>query len=88
MLTLGSEPTGIVIRRAEVFAWLPGLTRSQWKKIHPALRRVYVPGGYAPAYAGQRPHYYKVDVKARLIRPIAEADQAGDQSTHFSQSKI
>lgn len=76
MIRLGPEPEGIVVRRADVFAWLPGLTREQWKKIHSTLRKVYVPGGASPAYAGQRPQYFKSEIKAKLVKPLVEETAA------------
>lgn len=76
MIKLGPEPEGIVVKRADVFAWLPGLTREQWKKIHPTLRKVFVPGGAQPAYEGQRPHYVRAEIKEKLVRPLTEETAA------------
>lgn len=72
MIKLGPEPEGLVVNRADVLAWLPGLSRERWKKILPTLRRVYVPGGAAPQYAGQRPQYFKSEIKAKLVKPLQE----------------
>ncbi len=76
MIKLGPEPEGMVVKRADVFAWLPGLSREMWKKIHPTLRKVYVPGGAKAAYAGQRPHYLRAEIKAKLVRPLTEDSAA------------
>ena len=72
MIKLGPEPEGIVVKRADVLAWLPGLSREKWKKILPGLRKVYVPGGERPAYAGQRPQYFKSEIKAKIVKPLQE----------------
>ncbi len=69
MITLGPEPEGFLIRREDVLSWLPGLTRKQWKKIRPTLTERFVPGGLKPSYTGQRPHYAKEEVRAKLITP-------------------
>lgn len=76
MIKLGPEPEGIVVKRAEVLAWLPGLKLEQWKKIHPSLRKVFVPGGGVPAYRGQRPQYFKSEIKAKLVKPLLEETAA------------
>lgn len=62
MIKLGPEPEGFLLRRGDVLAWLPGLTKRQWKKIRPTLRQILLPGC-------DRPHYSKAEVKAKLIAP-------------------
>jgi hypothetical protein len=76
MITLGREPEGMVVTRGDVLAWLPGLSRERWKKIRPTLREIYVPGGARPAYSGQRPHYYKAEIRRVLVEPMLEQPAA------------
>ena len=74
MITLGNEPEGLLIRRSEVLAWLPGLSKRQWKKLHGGLTPHYVPGGRLPSYPGQKPLYAKAEIKAKLVQPLTEAN--------------
>lgn len=74
MITLGPEPDGLLLKRADVLAWLPGLSREAWKKLSATLAKRYVPGGAKPAYPGQRPMYIKEEIRAKLVAPMqAEA---------------
>ncbi len=65
MIKLGPEPEGFLLRRADILAWLPGLTRRHWKKLRRTLREIPVPGC-------ERPFYAKAEVKAKLITPYTE----------------
>lgn len=76
MIDIGPEPQGVLLKRADVLAWLPGLTIEQWKKISPTLRKVYVPGGDHPAYDGQRPQYLKSEIKNKLVNLLREGTAA------------
>lgn len=76
MIQIGPEPTGLVVRRADILTWLPGLTRDRWKKIHHTFRRIYVPGGDKPAYVGQQPHYSKSEIKTKLVDPLLEKSKS------------
>ena len=76
MIKLGPEPEGLLLKRGDVFRWLPGLSRARWKKIHPTLRHVFVPphpaDRRAPAYAGQKPFYPKNEIRHKLVNPLME----------------
>jgi len=63
MIKIGPEPQGALLRRADVFAWLPGLTIEQWRKLRPSLKEHKLPGH-------QRPFYYTADVRAKIVEPI------------------
>lgn len=69
MISLGIEPEGLLIRRADVFAWLPGLDREQWLKIRPHLSEVKLPGC-------KRPYYAREEIRAKLVDPVVRAHQA------------
>lgn len=72
MISLGKEPEGLLLRKADIMAWLPGLSEEAWDKIQPHLRQVYVPGGASPRVPGQRPYYPKEDVRHKLVNPILQ----------------
>lgn len=63
MITIGNEPPGALLKRADVFAWLQGLTVERWKKIRPTLREHKLPGC-------TRPMYYKAEIRAKIVEPI------------------
>lgn len=69
MISLGTEPEGLLLRRADVFAWLPGLDREQWLKIRPHLAEVKLPGC-------KRPYYAREEIRAKLVAPILRAHAA------------
>lgn len=69
MIRVTKEPEGFLLRREDILAWLPGLTKRVWRKIRPTLTARYVPGGIRPVYAGQRPFYSKEEVRAKLSIP-------------------
>jgi hypothetical protein len=75
MIALGNEPEGLLVRRSEVFAWLPGLSKRQWRKFHACLTPHYVPGGHQPSYAGQKPLYAKAEIKAKLVQPLTDGNK-------------
>lgn len=70
MTNLGPEPPALFLTRADILAWLPGLTPKRWRRVRPGLRPVFVPGGPSPAYPGQRPMYAKRDVYTALVAPL------------------
>lgn len=65
MIQLGPEPKGLLLRRADVFAWLPGLSREEWRKFSAALEPVRVPGC-------KRPYFRKSEIRAKLVKPMEE----------------
>jgi hypothetical protein len=62
-LSIGREPEGMMIQRADILAWLPGLTTQQWKKIRPTLRTHKLPGC-------ARPYYFKAEIREKIVEPI------------------
>lgn len=64
-ITLGVEPQGALIRRADIFAWLPGLTKRQWKKIRPTLEEVHLD---KESYS--KPYYRKSDVRQKIVNKL------------------
>ena len=65
-INLGPEPVGILIQRADVMTWLPGLTLAQWKKVRPHLQPVPVTGC-------KKPYYRKSEVRRKLVAPLLES---------------
>jgi hypothetical protein len=63
-LDLAREPEGLLLQRADVFAWIPGLTLGHWKRLQPFLHPVRLPGA-------AKPFYRKTEIKAKLVEPIA-----------------
>lgn len=63
MIKINTEPEGHLLQRADIFAWLEGLSVEQWKKIRPTLRTVQVPGC-------TRPYYPKPEIRKKLVDPI------------------
>lgn len=78
MISLGTEPEGLLLRRADVFAWLPGLDREQWLKIRPHLSEVKLPGC-------KRPYYAREEIRAKLVEPMLRAHQAASAARAPSQ---
>jgi hypothetical protein len=62
-LSIGKEPEGLLIQRADVLGWVPGLTPKQWKKIRPTLREHFLPGC-------ARPYYFKAEIREKIVEPI------------------
>lgn len=65
MIKLGPEPEGLLLKKADVFAWLPGLTNAQWDKIRPHLPAVTLPGC-------AKPYYRKNQIRVKLVSPMTE----------------
>jgi hypothetical protein len=63
MITIGKEPEGVLLQRADIFAWVKGITVDQWKKIRPILRTHKLPGC-------TRTYYFRNDVRAKIVEPI------------------
>lgn len=63
MITIGKEPVGELLRRGDIFAWLPGISVEEWKKIRTQLHEHKLPGC-------TRPYYFKRQVRAKLVDPI------------------
>lgn len=63
MISLGPEPEGLLLRKADILTWAKGLTEKQWDKIRPHLSAVSLPGC-------RKPLYRKTEVQAKLITPI------------------
>lgn len=80
MISLGTEPEGLLLRRADVFAWLPGLDRELWLKIRPHLHKVELPGC-------KRPYYAREEIRAKLVEPVLRAHQAA-LSAHAYTSQL
>lgn len=64
-LQLGKEPNGLLLQRADVFEWVPGLTKGMWKKLRPHLCQVKIPGS-------TKPFYRKSEIETKLVTPIRE----------------
>lgn len=64
MLTLGTEPEGLLLKKADIFEWVRGMTNAQWDKIRPHLGTVTLPGC-------AKPFYRKEEIKRKLIEPMA-----------------
>lgn len=62
MIALGPEPPGLLLRAADVRAWLPGLTRHQWLRLRGGLHVVAIDG---------KPYYRREEVRAKLVAPVA-----------------
>jgi hypothetical protein len=71
-LDIGPEPEGLLVQRADVLAWVPGLSADQWKKMRPHLERVKVLGC-------ARPFYRKAEVRRKLVDPILRNSNKHDQ---------
>lgn len=65
MIKLATEPEGLLLKKADVFAWIPGLTNGQWDKIRPHLTKVNLPGC-------KKPFYRKSQVRVKIINPMTE----------------
>jgi hypothetical protein len=65
MITLGREPEGILLKKADVLDWAQGLTDAQWDKIRPHLTAVKVLGC-------DKPFYRKLEIKRKIINPMLE----------------
>lgn len=63
MITIGPEPEGQLLKRADIFVWVRGLSVAQWKKLRPHLEAVLITGC-------TRPYYRKSEVKTKLVEPI------------------
>lgn len=63
MIKLGREPEGLLLRRADVMAWLSGMSREEWRKLRATLDPVKLPGS-------QRPYFRKSEIHAKLISKI------------------
>ena len=61
MIDLGTEPHGLLLRAADVRAWLPGLTRHQWLRLRKRLGVVSIDG---------KPFYRREEVRAKIVRPL------------------
>jgi hypothetical protein len=68
MIKLGKEPEGLLLKKADIFAWAVGLTEAQWDKIRPHIETVKLPGC-------SKPFYRKNTIRAKLINPML-GDQA------------
>ena len=64
MISLGPEPHGLLLRAADVRAWLPGLSRHQWLRVRRSLRVVSIDG---------KPYYRREEVRAKLVAPVAHS---------------
>lgn len=62
MITLGPEPEGLLLRAADVRAWVPGLTRHQWLRLRRGLRVVQIDG---------KPFYRREEVRAKIVARVA-----------------
>lgn len=65
MIKVGPEPEGLLLKKADVFAWVPGITNAQWDKIRPQLAAVSLPGC-------KKPFYRKSQVRVKIINPMLE----------------
>jgi hypothetical protein len=65
MISLGKEPEGLLLQKADVLGWARGLTDAQWDKIRPHLGIVKLPGC-------RRPFYRKNEIKRKIITPMQE----------------
>jgi hypothetical protein len=64
-INLGPEPEGALIRRADIFAWLPGLSARQWKKIRPTLNEVCLNKD-----SHSKPYYRKEEVRQKIVKQL------------------
>lgn len=65
MITIGPEPEGQLLRRADIFGWVAGLSVDEWKKLRPHLTPVTITGG-------SRPYYRKTEILTKLVEPLRE----------------
>lgn len=65
-IQLGPEPEGLLCKRSDIMAWLPGLTVERWKKVRPHLEEVLLPGM-------KKPFYRREDVRRKLVNPMKKA---------------
>lgn len=65
MIQLAPEPTGQLLKKADVFAWAVGLTDAQWDKIRPHLTPVRLPGC-------KKPFYRKNQIRVKIINPMTD----------------
>lgn len=63
-IALGPEPPGLLLKKAAIFAWVPGLDQSRWDKVRPTLQAVMIFGGPRALF------YRKDEIKAKLIDPL------------------
>lgn len=67
MIRLGKEPEGLLLKKADVLEWAPGLTEAMWDKIRPHLTTVQLPGI-------NKAFYRKNEVRRKIIQPIQEGN--------------
>ena len=65
MIALGKEPEGMLLKKADVLSWAPGLSDAQWDKIRPHLTPVTLVGC-------AKPFYRKREIRAKIINPMTE----------------
>ncbi len=65
MITLGREPEGLLLKKADILEWAQGLTEAQWDKIRPHLSPVKLPGC-------EKPFYRKHEIKSKIINPMLQ----------------
>jgi hypothetical protein len=64
---LGPEPEGFLVRKAEIFAWLPWLTRWHWRRVRGSLSTYTPPGG-------TRPYYRREEIRAKIVEPMLKGN--------------
>lgn len=62
-IKVGEEPEGLLLRKADVLEWAPGLTEEMWDKIRPHLTPVKLPGL-------AKPFYRKDEIRRKIINPM------------------